>query len=56
MDLSLIQSTLADFATFGTNIGKALGGIPKLLLEIVSFVKDAKGDVALTSSNLGSSK
>ncbi|WP_179129731.1 PorH family porin [Corynebacterium pacaense] len=50
MDLSLIQSAFADFATFGSNIGTAVQGIPGLLKEIVEFVSGAKGGLEVTST------
>lgn len=40
MDLGTIQGQLADFATFGKNIGTALAGIPELLGNILGFVED----------------
>ena len=38
MDLGTIQGQLADFATFGKNIGTALQNIPTLLTSIIGFV------------------
>ena len=38
MDLSLLKDNLADYATFGGNIGTAFQAIPKLLTSILDFV------------------
>ena len=37
MDLGTIQDLLADFATFGKNIGTALQNFPNLIGSIVDF-------------------
>lgn len=55
MDLGTIQGQLADFATFGKNIGTALAGIPELLGNILGFVDNFEAlssatETAATSS------
>ncbi|WP_155274392.1 PorH family porin [Corynebacterium glutamicum] len=37
MDLSLLKDNLADYATFGKNVGTALQSIPTLLNSILDF-------------------
>ena len=40
MDLGTIQGQLADFATFGKNIGTALQNIPGLINGVIGFVEN----------------
>lgn len=50
MDLSLLKDNLADFATFGKNIGTALQSIPELLGGILYFFDNA-GNLADETGN-----
>ncbi len=50
MDLSLLQDSLSDFATFGKNVGTAFQDIPAVLLSIVNFI-DNFGDLTDATGN-----
>lgn len=50
MDLSLLQDSFSDFATFGKNVGIVFKNIPELLLDVLGFF-DNFGDNTETTGN-----